>query len=110
GFVIGIQAAAILYYGNMSRFTLFQSAEIVAAAPGLESLVYLPARAAMGEPFALTIILAIGLGALGLTIAGTASSYGRLVISASGLNHVSSQRRPSTRRFRPVSQRHVLRL
>ncbi|MHA6731543.1 permease [Devosia sp. A369] len=110
GFVIGIQAAAILYYGNMSRFALFQSADIVAAAPALDSLLWLPARAAMGEPVALTIMLAIGLGALAVTIAGTASSYGHHAISAAGFNHVRSQRRPSARRFRAASQRQVLRL
>ncbi|MHA6691202.1 permease [Devosia sp. A449] len=110
GFVIGIQAAAILYYGNMSPFALFQSADIVAAAPALDSLLWLPARAAMGEPVALTIMLAIGLGALAVTIAGTASSYGHHAISAAGFNHVRSQRRPSARRFRAASQRQVLRL
>lgn len=110
GFVIGIQAAAILYYGNMSRFTLFQSDELVTAAPEPDSLLWLPARAAMGEPLPLALLLAIGLGALLLTIMVTASSYGRHVISASGLSHVGSQRRPSARRFRPASQRHVLRL
>ncbi|WP_332688297.1 permease [Devosia sp.] len=110
GFVIGIQAAAILYYGNMSRFALFQSTDIVAAAPDLGSLVWLPARAAMGDLGASAIMLSIGLGALAITIAATASSYGHHAISAAGLNHIRSQRRPSTRAFRPGSQRHVLRV
>ena len=110
GFIIGIQAAAILHYGNMSRFTLFQSADVVAAAPGLDSLLWLPARAGMGDLLALAAVLAIGLGALALTIAVTASNYGHHAISAAGLNHISSQRRPSANTFRPASQRHILRL
>ncbi|KRA40189.1 hypothetical protein [Devosia sp. Root635] len=110
GFVIGIQAAAILHYGNMNRFALFQSADIVAAAPDIGSLLWLPARAAMGDGMASAIMLAIGLGALALAIGVSASSYGRLAISAAGLNHVSSQRRPSPRAFRAASQRQVLRL
>ena len=110
GFVIGIQAAAIIHYGNMSRFALFQSADFINAAPGLDSLLWLPARAALGDWSALAIVLAIGLGALALTIAGTASSYGHHAISAAGLNHVRSQRRPAARAFRGGSQRHVLRL
>ncbi|MBU1336133.1 MAG: permease [Alphaproteobacteria bacterium] len=110
GFVIGIQAAAILYYGNMSRFAIFQSADIVASAPDLGSLLWLPARAAMGDLGASVIMLALGLGALTLTIAVTASSYGHHAISAAGLNHIRSQRRPSTRAFRPASQRQVLRI
>ncbi|KKB85967.1 permease [Devosia limi DSM 17137] len=110
GFVIGIQAAAILYYGSYSRFTLLQSAEIVAATPDQQSLLWLPARAAMGAPLALLAVTIIGFGALLLTVAVTASSYGRHAISATGLSHVRTQRRPSSRRFRSASQRHVLRL
>ncbi len=110
GFVIGIQAAAILYYGNMSRFALFQSADVVAAAPAVTSFVWLPARAAMGDLSALAVLLVLGLGALALTIAGSASSYGHHAIAAAGLNHVRSQRRPLRRPFRSGSQRHVLRL
>ncbi|QDZ11048.1 permease [Devosia ginsengisoli] len=110
GFVIGIQAAAILYYGNFSRFSLFQSQAIIDAAPGIDSSLWLPAKAAMGDTQSLLIMLAIGCGALVLAIAISASSYARLAISAAGLNHIASQRRPSPRAFRPASQRHVLRL
>lgn len=110
GFVIGIQAAAILYYGNMSRFAIFQSADLVGAAPEPGSLLWLPARAAMGDLGASAIMLTIGLGALAITIAVTASSYGHHAISAAGLNHIRSQRRAATRAFRPASQRHVLRV
>lgn len=110
GFVIGVQAAAILYYGDFSRFALFQSQAIIDAAPGIDSLLWLPAKAAMGDLAALSGMLAAGLGALVLAVAVSASSYGRLAISAAGLNHVASQRRPSARAFRPATQRHVLRL
>ena len=110
GFVIGVQAAAILYYGDYSRLALFQSQAIVDAAPGIDSPFWLPAKAAMGDGAALLVMLALGLGALVLAIAVSASSYGRLAISAAGLNHVASQRKPSARAFHPASQRHVLRL
>ena len=110
GFVIGVQAAAILYYGDLSRFALFQSQAIIDAAPGIDSAFWLPAKAAMGDVRALLVMLAIGLGALVLAIVVSASSYGRLAISAAGLNHVASRRRPSLRAFNPASQRQVLRL
>src|SRR5690606_15064258 len=110
GFVIGVQAAAILYYGDFSRFSLFQSDAIIAAAPGIQSPLWLPARAAMGAPVALMIMLTLGLGSLALAIGFSASSYGRLAISAAGLSHVASRRRPPSRPFRPVSQRQVLRI
>ena len=110
GFVIGVQAAAILYYGDFSRFSLFESQAVIDAAPGIDSLFWLPARAAMGDIGALLVVLSVGLAALSLAIAVSAASYGRLAISAAGLTHVASQRRPSARAFRAVSQRHVLRL
>ncbi|WP_108397150.1 permease [Devosia submarina] len=110
GFVIGVQAAAILYYGDFSRFALFQSEPIITAAPGADSVLWLPAKAAMGDRQALLLILAIGIGALALAITVSASSYARLAISAAGLNHVASQRRPSRRPFQARSQRQVLRV
>ena len=110
GFVIGVQAAAILYYGDFSRFALFQSQALIDAAPDIDSAFWLPAKAAMGDVGGLLTMLAIGLGALALAIVVSASSYGRLAISAAGLNHVASQRRPSVRAFSPASQRQVLRL
>lgn len=109
GFVIGIQAAAILYYGSYSRFALFQSAELITAAPDATSLLWLPARAAMGDLAALLVVATVGFGCLAATIALSASSYGRHAISAAGLSHVRSQRRPSARRFQPMSQRQALR-
>ena len=110
GFVIGIQAAAIIYYGSFSRFTLLQAPEVIAAAPSPDNLVWLPAKALMGDPLALAIVLAVGLGALALAILLSASSYGRHAISTAGLNHVRSQRRAPRRSFRPMSQRRALRL
>jgi ABC-2 type transport system permease protein len=110
GFVIGVQAGAILYYGDFSRFALFQSQAIIDAAPAIDSVLWLPAKAAMGDPQALFVMLATGAVALGLAILLSARSYAGLAISAAGLNHVASQRRPSAHAFRPASQRHVLRL
>ena len=109
GFVIGIQAAAILYYGSFSRFSLFQSTEVVASAPGIDSPLWLAARAGMGDLSALAITALLGFGALGVTIALTASSYGRHAISATGLSHIRNRRKPSARPFRAASQRAVLR-
>ena len=110
GFVIGIQAAAIIYYGSFSRFALLQSPDVIAAAPPPDSPVWLPAKALMGEVPALVLMLVLGLGALALAIVLSASSYGAHAISAAGLSHVRSQRRPSRRGFRRMSQRQALRL
>lgn len=109
GFVIGVQAAAILHYGSLSRFTLLQSADVIALAPAADSPFWLPARAAMGDLPSLAFVLVTGFGALGAVLALTASSYGRHAISATGFSHTGSQRRPRIAGFRPASQRQVLR-
>lgn len=108
GFVIGIQAFAILHYRQFSRFNLLQSDDLIAAAPDPASIVWLPARAMLGDWQALIIVALIGFGALAVTIAITASSYGRHAISAAGFAHVGARRRHSAR-FQPLSQRAVLR-
>ena len=110
GFVIGIQAGAILYYGDFSRFSLFQSQAIIDAAPGIDSAFWLPAKAAMGNGADLLTMLAIGCVALVLTTAVAAPSYGRHATAAAGLTHIRSQRRPAKRSFRAMSQRQALRL
>jgi len=110
GFVIGIQAVAILYYGSFSRFSLFQSHAVIAAAPGIDNPLWLPARAGMGDLGALAIVAVLCFGALALTIAATASSYGRHAISATGLSHIRNRRKPAAHDFRNRSQRAVLRL
>jgi ABC-2 type transport system permease protein len=109
GFVIGIQAAAILYYGSFSRFSLFESEAVISASPGIDNPLWLPARAGMGDPVALAIVALLGFGALALTIAATASSYGRHAISATGLSHIRNRRKPAAQAFRARSQRAVLR-
>ena len=68
-----VQAAAILYYGDFSRLALFQSQAIIDAAPGIDSPLWLPAKAAMGDAGALLTMLILGLGALVLAIANIAS-------------------------------------
>ena len=110
GFVIGVQAAAILAYGNLSRFALLQSDELVANAPGVGSAIWLPARAAMGEGPALFIVLAVGFGSLAAVIACTASGFARHAIAATGISQTRAYRQPRDHPFRQASQKHALRL
>lgn len=110
GFVIGIQAAAILYYGDMSRFALFQSQAIIDLAPEVDSVFWTPAKAVMGYGDALVTMLVTGVVALVATTLLAAPSYGRHATAAAGLTHIKSERRAATRPFRPMSQRHALRL
>ena len=106
GFVIGIQAVAILSYGNMSRFSVLDSPEFIAASPGLDSLVWLPARAAMGD-----------LGALAdrrhrrlrrsspLVIAAQLAQLRRHAVAAAGVSRRPHAPRPSRSRLPPAHRR-----
>ena len=60
GFVIALQIAAILSYGTLSRFAVLTSDAAAAFAPGLDSMLWWPARAILGEGEALLCLLAAG--------------------------------------------------
>jgi ABC-2 type transport system permease protein len=108
GFVIGIQAAAILAYGNMSRFEVLQSEAFVAAMPGLESWLWLPARAAMGDLASLLMVALVGFGAFTAVVAFASSSFGRYAIAAGSVSRTHP--RPSaSKAFRPSTQKQALR-
>lgn len=109
GLVIGIQASAILAYGNMSRFSILQSAEFVAAAPDLASVLWWPSRAAMGDLGSLAAVAVVGFGSLAAVIALTASSFGRLAVAAQGVSKAAG-RRSRQAPFRRASQAQALRL
>ena len=57
-FVIGLQVAAILSYGTLSRTDVLQSPTLEALAPGLASAFWSPARAVLGDFPALAAVLA----------------------------------------------------
>jgi ABC-2 type transport system permease protein len=69
GFVIALQVAAILSYGTLSRFAVLTSDAAAAFAPDLDSFLWWPARAALGDGEALLLLLASGLVLLGAVMA-----------------------------------------
>ncbi|MEP7240546.1 MAG: permease [Devosia sp.] len=111
GFVIGIQAIAILHFGNMSsRFALFSDPEFVAAMPSIDSPLWAPARAALGDLPSLLGVMVIGFVALGGTIAFAASGFGRTAIAAAGIGHQRTVQRHGRVDFRPRSIKQQLRV
>lgn len=109
GFVIGVQAAAILSFGSMDRMQVFQSPAFVAAAPDTGSWVWLPTRAAMGDLPALLLILAFALAAFLAVVAASSKSFARLAIAAAGVSQSVVEQHPA-RHFAGGSQRHALRI
>ncbi len=77
GFVVGIQAVAILSYGSTSRVAVLQSPTLAAAAPGLSSPAWWPVRAALGDGRLLVGLLIAAAALLALTMVGTAGAFAR---------------------------------
>jgi ABC-2 type transport system permease protein len=110
GFVIGIQAVAILHFGNMSRFAVFADPEIIASMPDVGSPLWLPARAAFGDWPALMGLVVVGFGSLAATIFLASSSFGRHAVAAAGVSAQFHRQRHGTVNFRPRSQKQQLRV
>jgi len=69
GFVIALQVAAIFSYGTLSRFAILTSDAAAAFAPGPDSPVWWPARAALGDGEVLSLLLAAAFVLLGTVMA-----------------------------------------
>jgi ABC-2 type transport system permease protein len=107
-FVIGLQAAAIMSYGTLSRFAVLQSDAVVAHAPDLGSIAWWPARAMLGDAAALAAVLAASAVLLIVSIMTFAPRFGEHAVAAAGASHtVTRQRR--TAGFRTGSPRGALR-
>jgi ABC-2 type transport system permease protein len=108
-FVIGIQAAAILSYGTLSRFAVLQSQAVVARAPDVDSMIFWPARAISGDIAALCAVLAASFAVLIASIAVFAPRFARYAIEAASLSHVAARLPRATPAFRRISAQQTLR-
>jgi ABC-2 type transport system permease protein len=93
-FVIGLQVTAILSYGTISRTALLQSGTVLALAPDVSSLVWWPARAALGEGIPLGAVLTVSLALLAAAIALVAPRFGQYAIAAAGIGQGNAVRAP----------------
>jgi ABC-2 type transport system permease protein len=96
-FVIGVQLAAILSYGTPSRLAFLQSDTVTKYAPDSESLLWLPARAILGDMLALVIIFSISAIMLLATICVFAPRFGGFVLATASVsgNPIRRSRRSS---------------
>jgi ABC-2 type transport system permease protein len=108
GFVIGLQTAAILTYGKLSRFAPLQSHWLIAHAPPPDSVLYCPARAALGDAGALVAVLVVGFALLVAIIAAFAGRFGGYALAAAGVSHAVVRQR-GRRAFRGGSAQAMLR-
>jgi ABC-2 type transport system permease protein len=98
-FIIGLQVAAIMSSGTLSRMVFLKSETLVALVPEVDSLIWLPARAALGDLSALAVVLGISLLMLGAAIMVFSGRFGAHAIAASSVA-ASGTRQTRTTPFR----------
>jgi len=108
GFVIALQIAAILSYGTLSRFAVLTSDAAAAFAPDLDSVVWWPARAALGDGEALLLLLAGGLILLGAVMAIFSPRFADTVVRVSA-NAAPALQGARIKAFRSGSRQQALR-
>ncbi len=108
-FVIGVQVAAILSYGTLSRSDVLQSDTVLARSPDVGSIFWSPARAVLGDGAALAGVLALSFILLALAVAIVSPRFGEYAVAAAsaGSSPGSRARRPTN--FRAASPRQALR-
>jgi len=109
GFVIGLQVAAILSSGSLSRFAALQTGWMRGHMPGAGGLVWWPARAALGDPVALAATMSVVALLLAVTIAGFAGSFGENAVAAAGVGFGATRQRRIKTAFRRRSPAQALR-
>ncbi|MCX7311480.1 MAG: permease [Alphaproteobacteria bacterium] len=108
-FVIGLQIAAILSYGTLSYFTFLKSDLLVSLVPAVESAVWWPARAVLGDLAALAVVLGGTLLLLAGAIALFSPRFGDHATAAAGISESGVTQRRWRTGFRRASPRAALR-
>jgi ABC-2 type transport system permease protein len=108
-FVIGLQLGAIFSFGTISQFTLMRSAEFLRLTPDVDSVVWWPARAILGEPLALAAALAASIASLGIAIAIFSRRFADDARAAADAQAPARRRQASANRFRATSRTGALR-
>lgn len=107
--LIGLQVAAILLYGNLSRLAVLQSSSVVAAMPDAESLFWLPAHAVLGDVAAVLLLGVSGAAFFTFVIGRHANAFAGLAVEAASLSEHTDANGGSPRPFRKLTTRQALR-
>lgn len=110
GFVIGLQAGAVISFGTISQTTLARSVQFARAMPDTDSLVWLPARAILGDPGALAAMLAASIVLFVLAVAIFSRRFADNARGAANAHEPARQEQWLARRFRQTSRKRALRL
>lgn len=90
-FVIGLQLVAIRSYRTISGFMVLQSDLVIDIAPEIGSILWWPARGALGDAHALIAMLGIGAVVFGVTVYVFAPRFAGYVLAAAGVSHATKR-------------------
>lgn len=99
-FLIGLQVVAIVSYGSMSRFALFDPDFIAANAPDTASPLWMLARAVTGDAAPLSGLLVFALAFFALAALTGAMQFRRIVVTALGVSEETRRQATTRRTFR----------
>ena len=109
GLVIFLQVAAILSYGSMSRTAFLQSPFLLKAAPGPETMIWIPARAILGDPSALAVLVVIAVAALAAATLMFSRRFAIYALAVAGQSAVFARHRQRDGGFRSMAPAQLLR-
>lgn len=101
-FVIGLQLAAMFSTGTASRFAFLRSHYVMDHVPGIHSVLWWPARAALGDGWSLAAAMGASLALLLATMIVYAPRFASYAITASSTSERNSR---SKNRNRPMKIR-----
>jgi ABC-2 type transport system permease protein len=108
-FVIGIQVAAMISTGSLSRTAFLHSPTVIAHAPDPRSIFWWPARAALGDGLCLVEFVAVSLILFVVVTFSAAPRFADCALAAGSVTHQSTNSRRTRRPFRSRTPAQVLR-
>lgn len=90
--VIAMQIGAVVYYGNLSRFEVLNSPAVLDVMPDYRSLMWIPARALLGDLWSAVALGSAGLFILTAAIARYAPEFASHAVAAGGAGDDLDQR------------------
>jgi len=109
GFAIGMQFAAIVSYLDAPGLVATRFALLERFGPASGSVFWWPARALLGEPTALFVVVAASAAALAVAIRAVAPRFGPLAVAAGSVPHARARGSARAMRLRSGSPARALR-
>ena len=108
-FVIGLQIAAMFSTGTLSRMAFLRSSFVTARAPGIHSLFWWPARAALGDGWCFLFVLSASVATFLAVTVWAAPRFAGCAMAAGSISREAARSGTKSRSFRPATAAGALR-